>query len=135
VDKQIHWEQVMEGCLDLFERIAGGLERLVTVMETQVDSTARLPGPNITQASALGDTCDSTAITTSLGRIADALAPLPSEVVGTPYISQRLGCTTVWVAEMARKGEVPAGCLVSGTGKGKPWKFRREKVDQWLEHR
>jgi hypothetical protein len=74
-------------------------------------------------------------IAQSLVRIADALAPLPEEIVGTPYVAKRLGCTTVWVAEMVRRGEVPEGCLVPGTGTGKPWKFYRDKIDAWLTKR
>jgi hypothetical protein len=71
----------------------------------------------------------------SLERIADAVAPAPVEIIGTPEIAKRLGCTTVWVAEMARKGDIPAACMVSGTGNGKPWKFYREKIEGWLVNR
>ncbi len=43
--------------------------------------------------------------------------------------------TTVWVAEMARRGDIPADCLVAGTGTGKVWKFNREKIDKWIVSR
>ncbi len=71
----------------------------------------------------------------SLERLVEAIVPTPPQVVGTPYVAQRLGCTTVWVAELVRTGELPSSCVVAGTGHGKPWKFHRSKVDQWLEHR
>ena len=65
--------------------------------------------------------------------IAARVIPSPAEVVGSPYVAQRLGVTTVWVAEMARKGAIPKNCIVNGTGSGKPWKFHREKIDRWIE--
>jgi hypothetical protein len=74
-------------------------------------------------------------ISTDLGRIADALSPAPTPIVGTPYVAERLGCTTVWVAEMVRLGQVPKNCIVAGTGNGKPWKFHRGKIDEWLASR
>jgi predicted DNA-binding transcriptional regulator AlpA len=70
-----------------------------------------------------------------LGRIADHFTPPPADVVGTPYVAQRLGCTTDWIAMMVRDGQIPPSCLVSGTGNGKPWKFRRSAIDQWIEQR
>jgi hypothetical protein len=71
----------------------------------------------------------------SLVRIADALAPEPADIVGTPYVAGKLGCTTVWIAEMVRSGEIPKCCIVPGTGNGKPWKFYRAKIDRWLQSR
>lgn len=68
-------------------------------------------------------------------RIADHFDPPPPDKVGTPYIADRLGCTTVWVTEMVRSGEIPQGCILSGTGNGKPWKFHRARIDEWLETR
>ncbi len=70
-----------------------------------------------------------------LSRIADALAPQPQEVVGTPHVARRLGCTTTWVSEMVRNGQVPKGCLVPGTGNGKPWRFYRDRIDAWIGSR
>lgn len=70
-----------------------------------------------------------------LARIADAVAPAPTATVGTPYVAQKLGCTTVWVAEMVRKGDIPRCCLVTGTGNGKVWKFYRDKIDGWVASR
>ena len=75
------------------------------------------------------------AMAVSLARIADALAPPPPDLVGTPYVAKRLGCTTVWVAEMVRLAQLPRHCIVPGTGKGKPWKFYRGKIDEWLASR
>lgn len=74
-------------------------------------------------------------IAESLKRIADHLAPVPSELVGTPYVAERLGCTTVWVTEMIRNGQIPQRCVVPGTGDGKPWKFVRTRIDEWIKNR
>jgi len=74
-------------------------------------------------------------IQVQVARIADHFDPPPADKVGTPYIAQRLGCTTVWVTEMVRKGEIPSACVVSGTGFGRPWKFFRACIDEWLENR
>jgi hypothetical protein len=70
-----------------------------------------------------------------LGRIADHFDPPPPDIVDTNYIADKLGCTTDWVAEMAREGEIPISCVILGTGDGKPWKFRRSWIDQWIELR
>jgi predicted DNA-binding transcriptional regulator AlpA len=68
-------------------------------------------------------------------RIADAVAPTPPELVGTPYVAKKLGVTTTWIADLIRHGEIPASCLVPGTGNGKPWKFYRARIDEWLASR
>jgi hypothetical protein len=70
-----------------------------------------------------------------LDRIATALDPRPADIVGSPHVAKLLGCTTVWVAEMVRKGNIPRSCVVPGTGNGKPWKFYRDKIDAWLQSR
>ena len=70
-----------------------------------------------------------------LKRIADHFDPLPPPLVGSPYIADRLGCTTFWVTKMVRRGEIPVSCVVPGTGNGKPWKFFRSRVDDWLKTR
>jgi hypothetical protein len=110
---------------DLAERIDALEERLA-----QVEAAVGRPGgptPAGLQESA--------SVAESLGRIADALAPAPADTVGSPYVARRLGCTTVWVAEMARQGRVPKHCLVPGTGSGKPWKFFRRHIDKWIASR
>lgn len=71
----------------------------------------------------------------SLERLADRLAPQPGDIVGTPYIAQRLGCTTAWITELIKTGEIPKQCIVEGTGNGKPWKFYRSKIDEWIKGR
>jgi hypothetical protein len=71
-------------------------------------------------------------IAQSLSRIAD---PPPADIVGTPYVAKRLACTTVWVAEMIRNGGIPKECVVEGTGNGKPWKFHRQLIDEWIKTR
>ncbi|OAI45552.1 hypothetical protein AYO44_12875 [Planctomycetaceae bacterium SCGC AG-212-F19] len=88
------------------ERIAAALEQALPLMRTFVDDFHRL---------------------------ADQLAPAPKQVVGTKYVAQRLGMTTVWVAEMARKKIIPPSCVVAGTGTGKLWKFDRAKIDRWID--
>ncbi len=72
---------------------------------------------------------------TNIKRIADKLDPPPASIVGSEYIASRLGCTTTWVAEMCRKGDIPASCIVTGTGNGKLWKFHRRQIDAWLDAR
>jgi hypothetical protein len=58
-----------------------------------------------------------------------------ADIVGTPYVADKLGCTTDWVANMARDGEIPISCVILGTGDGKPWKFRRTRIDEWISRR
>jgi predicted DNA-binding transcriptional regulator AlpA len=74
-------------------------------------------------------------IANSLERIANKLDPLPGDKVGTPYVAEKLGCTTIWVTELIRKGEIPPSCIVTGTGNGKLWKFHRSRIDAWLASR
>jgi hypothetical protein len=70
-----------------------------------------------------------------LERLADRLAPEPSDIVGTPYIREQLGCTTAWVTQLIKEGKIPAQCIVAGTGNGKPWKFHRRLIDEWIKSR
>ena len=74
-------------------------------------------------------------IASSLERIANKLDPLPGDKVGTPYVAEKLGCTTVWIAELIRNGEIPPSCIVAGTGHGKVWKFHRSRIDEWIARR
>lgn len=74
-------------------------------------------------------------IEVQLARIADHFDPPPPDKVGTPYIAERLGCTTDYVAVMVREETIPLSCLVPGTGNGKPWKFFRKRIDNWIEQR
>lgn len=71
----------------------------------------------------------------ALKRIADHFDPPPPDVVDSVYLRKKLGCTTQWIADMARSGVIPAACIVPGTGNGKPWKFYRSKIEKWLEER
>ena len=75
------------------------------------------------------------AVAGQLTRIADYVDPPPPDLVGSTYIAERLGCTTVWVTEMVRSGNIPPNCVVQGTGNGKPWKFFRVRIDEWLKRR
>jgi hypothetical protein len=110
---------------ELADRLAALEERL-----THVEAAVARPG-----GLALADLQGSASIAESLGRIADALAPTPADTVGSPYVAERLGCTTVWVAELVRLGRIPKHCLVPGTGNGKPWKFIRRHIDKWIASR
>jgi len=68
-------------------------------------------------------------------RMADHFDPPPPDKVGTPYVAERLGCTTAWITQMVKSGEVPVSCVVEGTGDGKPWKFHRRRIDDWIRSR
>jgi excisionase family DNA binding protein len=68
-------------------------------------------------------------------RIADRLDPPAADIVDSRWVADRLGCTTTWIAELVRAGELPRACVVQGTGNGKPWKFHRSKVEEWLAAR
>lgn len=76
-----------------------------------------------------------TSIARDVSRIADKLDPPPPDVIDSPTVAARLGCTNTWIADLARRGEIPAKCVVLGTGNGKPWKFFRDKIDEWLRSR
>jgi predicted DNA-binding transcriptional regulator AlpA len=78
---------------------------------------------------------DLSAIVPLLTRIADAIAPEPEAIVDSRYVANKLGCTTTWVSEMVRKGDIPRSCVVVGTGNGKVWKFYREKIEAWIASR
>ncbi len=67
-----------------------------------------------------------------LKRLADHFDPAPPDVVGTPYLAAKLGCTATWIAQMVRSGEIPQGCIVPGSGKGRQWKFYRRRIEEWL---
>lgn len=71
----------------------------------------------------------------SLERLADRLAPQPGDIVGTPYIRERLGCTSAWITQLIKDGKIPNQCIVEGTGNGKPWKFYRRQIDDWIKTR
>jgi hypothetical protein len=78
---------------------------------------------------------DTACIGIDLKRIADHFDPPPPDKVGSDYVASRLGCTTTWVADMVRRGEIPPHCVVPGTGNGKPWKFFRSRIDSWITDR
>jgi len=74
-------------------------------------------------------------LATSAQVIADSLSSATPGTVDTVYVAERLGCSTVWVAEQARSGAIPSGCVVPGTGNGRPWKFHRVRIDAWIRSR
>jgi hypothetical protein len=76
-----------------------------------------------------------TTVANSAARLADHFAPAPGSLVGSEYVAQKLGCTTTWIAELARKGGLPQSCVVQGSGNGKLWKFHRARIDAWIAGR
>lgn len=74
-------------------------------------------------------------IAASLERIANKLDPPPGDKVGTGYVAEKLGCSTIWITELIRKGEIPPSCIVTGTGNGRLWKFHRSRIDAWIAGR
>ena len=74
-------------------------------------------------------------IANDLRRIADHFDPPPSDIVDTPYIGHLLGVTTTRIAQLVRSGEIPKACIVPGTGDGRPWKFYRRRMEEWLAKR
>ena len=60
---------------------------------------------------------------------------MAADIVGTPYVARKLACATVWITDMIRRGEIPQGCIVPGTGNGNIWKLYRRKIDKWIETR
>jgi hypothetical protein len=107
------------------------LERLTSAAERQADAGQRIADA----LEVIVHSPDLKSLAASGARLTDHFTPVAPAVVGTPYVAGRLGCTTVWAAEMVRLGQIPTGCLVPGTGGGKPWKFHRAKIDDWLASR
>jgi hypothetical protein len=68
-------------------------------------------------------------------RIADHFDPPPPDKVGSKYVATLLGCTTTWIADLVRQGDIPRNCIVTGTGNGKPWKFHRQLIEKWIKSR
>ena len=106
-------------------------------LDPQTDSGLVAPNPEAHEKSAIHLLLETfSSIDKNLKRIADKLDPPDDDKpVGTPYIANRLGQTTTWVAEMCRAGIIPKSCVVTGTGYGKPWKFHRQQIDKWIENR
>ena len=68
-------------------------------------------------------------------RIADRLDPPPPDIVDTVYVAEKLGLTVKRISQMALSGEIPAHCVVPGTGHGTYWKFFRSRIEPWIEAR
>jgi hypothetical protein len=113
-------------------RIAVALETLNTIL-ARLPTTDLLPSPPSDPERGLIVAWSS--IAANIKRVADRLDPPPPDVVDSVYVAGRLGCTTTWVAEMARRGQIPPSCVVRGTGAGKPWKFYRARVEEWVTSR
>jgi hypothetical protein len=98
--------------------------------------TVRLaPQPDLVVPHLEESACHLAGLVQIFARVADAVAPQPGDLVGTPYVARRLGCTTVWVTEMIKKGRLPKNCVVPGTGSGKPWRLYKDRIDRWIETR
>jgi hypothetical protein len=69
----------------------------------------------------------------SVDRLADRLVPPAPAVVAAGYVAERLGLTSHRIGQLARDGEIPTACVVPGTGRGKPWKFDRARIDDWID--
>jgi hypothetical protein len=127
----------MSQLVHLLKRLATAAEAIAGHLGTLAERQGATPPPTPGRPGAAADVADPELrrIADTMGRLAEHLAPEPAAVVGTPHVARRLGCTTVWVAEMARQGQIPRDCLVPGTGDGKPWKFYRSRIDAWLASR
>jgi hypothetical protein len=90
---------------------------------------------HLTQVAVAGTPPALDTIAAAIDRLADHFAPAPQDIVGTEYVARKLGCTPIHAARLARDGQIPRGCLVPGTGTGKPWKLYRRRVDEWLARR
>lgn len=132
------------GGADLDAMIARGLpvhrmgDGSIRITETQIDEFLDRQAGNGVRQLAAHPTTSPPGLSTLIGeirRIADALDPPPPDIVDSSYVAGRLGCTTTWVADLARQGKIPINCLVVGTGDGKPWKFRRGAIDVWIVSR
>jgi hypothetical protein len=122
--------EMQSALVTLLASIARGIENLnATLTAALAQSQVRSAPPPAS------DRYDLQSISGHLARIADILTPPPIDKIGTPYVAKHLGCTSVWVAEMARLGQIPKPAIVPGTGNGKPWKFFRAEIDKWLKSR
>lgn len=75
------------------------------------------------------------AIADALARLADHFVPPPADIVDTTYVAGRLGCGVEWISQQAKRGRIPKSCILEGSGNGKPWKFRRLQIDEWIANR
>ena len=119
MELQDHYEphRVLERSLSVDGDIGAGLEKQQLMNIGDGD-----PSPLVRNAIALE-------------RIVDQLAPGPENIVGTDYVAGQIGCTPTHVARMVRDGDIPLSCVVPGCGDGRPWKFLRARIDNWLETR
>jgi hypothetical protein len=119
-----------------FNRVANGVlaqHRKVERIESEASSAAVVAEQVLPHQVATQEVIQT--IAGALKRIADHFDPPPPDVVDSVYLRKKLGCTTQWIADMARSGVIPAACIVPGTGNGKPWKFYRSKIEKRLKER
>jgi len=71
------------------------------------------------------------ALLTTFAGLPTILIRPPSDIVDSPYLARQLGVTPTRITQMVRSGEIPKGCIVPGTGDGRPWKFYRRRTEEW----
>jgi hypothetical protein len=108
-------------------------ERMVIAIELVAAHLPKLEDQ--ARKAAQSDLRNDETLVTHVRRIADHFDPPPPDIVGTGYVAQKLNCTTIWITEMIRLGQIPRNCVLPGTGNGKPWKFYRTRIDQWISSR
>ncbi|MFC7503201.1 helix-turn-helix domain-containing protein [Nocardioides sp. GCM10030258] len=69
------------------------------------------------------DAVDSEQITSSCG---SAVSEPANVVITTPQIAERLGCTTRWAREVARR--------VGGVKQGRDWLVSLDELDRFMKH-
>ena len=74
-------------------------------------------------------------IKTAQERMANHFDPAPPDLIGTAYIAKKLGISVSWVNGLIHTEQIPSSCIVPGTGKGKPWKFYRDRIEAWIKTR
>jgi predicted DNA-binding transcriptional regulator AlpA len=116
--------------LDLMSERFDQIELRLAKLEAQAaQSSQRDEQPSISLESL-------TSIAADIHRLTTKIAPGPQDdIVGSRYVADCLGCTTQWIGEMVRNGDIPKPCMVAGTGGGKLWKFYKSRIDNWLKSR
>ena len=74
-------------------------------------------------------------IADGLERLLEVLVPKASELVGSEYIAAKLGVSKQWVGKLASNGTIPKNWIAPKISGGRIWKFRRDRVDEWLKVR
>jgi hypothetical protein len=115
------------------QQLAVAIERLVLAHRDGARNIVDVVPPGSGSLARIAGTLDE--IRGEQRRIANHFDPPPPEIVGTEYVAGKLGCTQTWIADLVRNGEIPGSAIVPGTGNGKPWKFHRHRIDEWMRRR